>query len=71
MVRAGTAGGWKRFHQRIEETHWSGTEILRTLRESGFEHVQIFDFAVLVSNSRVPQRIRGYKSVFLARRTRD
>ncbi|MGB9405341.1 MAG: class I SAM-dependent methyltransferase [Candidatus Acidiferrales bacterium] len=67
----GRRRGWKRFHQRIEETHWSETEILRTLRESGFEHVQVFDFAVLVSNSRVPLTIRGYKSVFLARRTRD
>ena len=63
-------GLWKRYHQSIEEVHWTRSEIRRTLLRAGFERVRAFDLNVLVSGSRVPHKLRGLRTVFLARRKR-
>jgi len=64
-------GLWKRFQANIEEIHWSCAEIRRILLQAGFEQVQAFDYADLMTNSKTPQgvreSVRGFKTSFLAR----
>lgn len=67
---AGPAGRWKRQSQRIEEVYWSPAEIRQVLHRAGFPEVRAFDFTVLVSDFRVPRSYRGFKTLFLARKSR-
>lgn len=60
-------GLWKPFHQSIEEVYWTRSEIRRILLRADFEQVRTFDFAALVSNSSPPRKLRGVRTVFLAR----
>ena len=64
---AGRNGLWKRYHQSIEEVHWTRSEVRRSLLRAGFERVRACDFNVLLSSSKVPHKLRGLRTVFLAR----
>jgi SAM-dependent methyltransferase len=62
------SGLWKRFDEAGEEVEWSLGEIRRTLRKAGFDQIRALDYMALVSKSRPPARVRGYKTLFFARK---
>lgn len=64
----GPRGLWKRFDQRGEEVHWTTPEIRRTLRRAGFERIRAFDYLALTLKTPPPARLRGLKTLFLARK---
>jgi SAM-dependent methyltransferase len=62
------AGLWKRYDEAGEEVEWNASEIRRTLRRAGFDHIRAYDYMALTSKSRPPAGLRGYKTLFLARK---
>ena len=59
-------GGWRRFRERVEQVAWTGSEIVETLRTTGFHHIHSTD---AVTFFRGNPRIRpGYRTFYVARR---
>jgi SAM-dependent methyltransferase len=64
FVRQG--GGWRRFHEHVEEVWWTASEVRRALRTAGFGHVRAWDAALLLrGHSRLSP---GCRSFFLAQK---
>jgi SAM-dependent methyltransferase len=59
---------WHRRHERVEEVCWSSSEIRRTLREVGFDHVRAWDAAPFFKEN--PLIRPGCRTVYLAQRLR-
>jgi len=57
---------WRRYHERIEDTWWSNSEIQAALRRAGFGHVQAWDGARV--RPRKMKARRGFDRYYLARR---
>jgi len=64
FIREG--GCWRRHSERVEEVSWSSEEILRALREAGFDRVRAWDAARFFQNE--PLIRSGCRSVYLARK---
>jgi ubiquinone/menaquinone biosynthesis C-methylase UbiE len=62
------AGLWKRYDEAGEEVEWSPSEIRRTLRRAGFDRIRAYDYMALTSRSGPPAGLRGFKTLFLARK---
>jgi SAM-dependent methyltransferase len=59
---------WRRHQERVEEVAWTPGEIRRTLREAGFDQVQVWDAALFMKTD--PSVRPGYRSFYLARRAK-
>jgi SAM-dependent methyltransferase len=62
------AGLWKRYDEAGEEVEWSVSEIRRTLRQAGFDRILTYDYMALTSKLTPPAGLRGFKTLFLARK---
>jgi SAM-dependent methyltransferase len=64
FVRQG--GGWRRFHEHVEEVWWTASEVRRALRAAGFGRIQAWDASIL--SRRQPRLSAGCRSFFLAQK---
>ncbi|HMD95754.1 MAG TPA: class I SAM-dependent methyltransferase [Terriglobia bacterium] len=59
-------GGWRRFHERVEEVAWARAEVLQTLRATGFHRIRAYDANAFFHGN--PRFHPGCRTFYVAQR---